>query len=81
LVLLLLIGSALLKLFTGLNLPAPLQTALDWLPGSAMLQLFSLSQAGAVPPGLLWLNTSALLAAIAALSALLVWRLRRMEGF
>jgi len=28
---------------------------------------------------LLWLNVSALLAAIAAISVLLAWRLRRME--
>ena len=80
LLLLLMIGSALLKLFTGLNLPPTVQSALDWLPGSAMLQLFSISQAGKFPPGLLWLNASALLAAIAAISILLAWYLRRLEG-
>jgi ABC-type multidrug transport system permease subunit len=80
LLLLLLIGSAFLKLFTGLNLPAAVQAALDWLPGAAMLQLINLSQAGEVPTRLLWLNVSALLAAIAVVTLLLAWRMRKVEG-
>lgn len=79
LILVLMIGSAFLKLFTGLNLPPAVQSALDWLPGSAILQLFSISQAGAVPSGLLWLNVSALLVAITVVTLLLAWRMRRME--
>lgn len=79
LLLLIMIGSALLKLFSGLNLPPAIQSALDWLPGSAMLLLFRISQAGEIPPGLLWFNGSVLLAAIAAVSVLLAWRLRTLE--
>jgi ABC-2 type transport system permease protein len=80
LLLLFVIGSSLSKLFTGLNLPPALQTAVDWLPGSAMLQLFSLSTAGEFPTGLLWMNTGALLTAITVIFILLAWRARRMEG-
>jgi ABC-2 type transport system permease protein len=80
LVLLLVIGSGLLKLFSGLNLPPAVLSAVDWLPGSASLQLFSISQAGDFPPSMLWLNMSAMLAAIAVVLVLLAWRVRRMEG-
>jgi ABC-2 type transport system permease protein len=79
LVLLLVIGSGLLKLF-GLELSPAAQSALDWLPGSAMLQLFSISQAGDCPPNLLWLNMSALLGAIVLVVVLLAWRIRGMEA-
>jgi ABC-2 type transport system permease protein len=79
LLLLMVIGSVLLKLFSGLNLPPAVLSALDWLPGSASLQLFSLSQAGDFPLSMLWLNISALLAAIATVFVLLVWRIRCME--
>jgi ABC-2 type transport system permease protein len=78
LLLLLVIGSGLLKLF-GLNLSPAAQFALNWLPGSAMLQLFSISQAGDFPLSMLWLNMSALLGAIAAVFVLLVWRIRCIE--
>jgi ABC-type multidrug transport system permease subunit len=79
LLLLMVLGSGLLKLF-GLELSPAVQSALDWLPGSAMLQLFSISQAGDYPSNLLWLNMSALLAAIAVVLVLLAWRVRRMEA-
>ena len=79
LVLVLLLGSAILKLFPGLNLPPAIQAALDWLPGSAMLQLFNISRAGEIPAGMLYLNVSALLAAIAVVYLLLSWRVRAME--
>jgi ABC-2 type transport system permease protein len=79
LLLLLMIGSGLLKLF-GLDLPPAAQSAVDWLPGSAMLELFSISQAGDFPPSMLWLNMSAMLAAIAVVLVLLAWRVRRMEA-
>jgi ABC-2 type transport system permease protein len=80
LLLLVTIGSAWLKTVTGQHLSSVIQSALDWLPGSNMLQLFSLSQAGEVPPSLLWRDVGALLAAIAATLVLLAWRLRQMEG-
>jgi ABC-2 type transport system permease protein len=79
LLLLLVIGSGLLKLLGGLNLPPAVLSVLDWLPGSAMLQLFSLSQAGDFPSSMLWMTSSSLLAAIAVVSVLLVWRIRCME--
>ncbi len=79
LILVLLIGSAFLKLFTGLSLSPAIQSALDWLPGSAILQLFSISQAGEVASGSLWLNVSALLAAIMCVFLLLAWGLHRMN--
>ncbi len=79
LILVFLIGSAFLKLFTGQNLSPAIQSALDWLPGPAILQLFSISQAGEVPSGSLWLNVSALLAAIMCVFLLIAWRLRRMD--
>ncbi len=79
LILVIVIGSAILKIFTGLNLPPVVQSVFDWLPGSAMFQLFSISQVGEIPTGLLWLNVSALLVAITAVSLLLTWRMRRME--
>jgi ABC-2 type transport system permease protein len=79
LILVIMIGSAFLKLFSGLNVSPAVQFALDWLPGSAILQLFSISQAGEVPSGSLWLNVSALLVAIVAVSILMAWRMRRME--
>jgi ABC-2 type transport system permease protein len=79
LVLVLLFGSAILKLFSGLNLPPAVQSALDWLPGSAMLQLFNISRAGEVPASLVYLNVSALLAAIAIICLVLSWRVRLME--
>ncbi len=80
LLLMLLIGSALLKFFTGSQLPPAVQSIVNWLPGSVMLELFSISQAGEFPVGLLWLNVSAILIAIAAITILLVWRMRRMEA-
>jgi ABC-type Na+ efflux pump permease subunit len=79
LLLLLVLGSGLLKLF-GLELPPAVLSALDWLPGSASLQLFSISQAGDYPSSLLWLNMSALLGAIALVVVLLAWRVRHMEA-
>ena len=79
LLLLLMIGSILLKLL-GLDLPPAVLSAVDWLPGSASLQLFSISQAGDFPLSMLWLNFSALLAAIAVVLVLLAWRVRRMEA-
>jgi hypothetical protein len=78
LLLLFVIGSGLLKLF-GLNLPQVLQTALEWLPGVAMMELFSISQAGDFPTSLLWLNIIALMAAITAVTVLLAWRVYHME--
>jgi ABC-2 type transport system permease protein len=80
LLLLFVLGSSLPKLFSGLNLPPALQTILHWLPGSAMLQLFSISMAGQFPASLLWMNITALLIAVAAVFVLLAWRTWRMEG-
>ncbi len=79
LILVLMIGSAILNLFTGFNPPPAVQSVLAWLPGSAMIQLFSISQAGEYPAGLLWRDVSALLAAIAVVLLLLSWSVRRME--
>jgi ABC-2 type transport system permease protein len=79
LVLLLMIGSILLKLL-GLDLPPAVISTVDWLPGSASLQLFSISQAGDFPLSMLWLNMSAMLGAIAVVLVLLAWRVRRMEA-
>jgi len=62
-----------------LDLPPAAQSAVDWLPGSAMLQLFILSQAGEAFAGLLRLNASVLLLRILALAIVLAWRVRRME--
>ena len=79
LLVLVVLGSGLSKLM-DLNLPPAVQSVLDWLPGSASLQLFSISQAGTYPSGLLWFNITALVSAVAIVLVLLAWRVRRMEA-
>jgi branched-subunit amino acid transport protein len=68
------------KLFSGLRLPQSVQSALEWLPGSAMLQLIGISQAGEIPMSLLWQDVTALLAVIAVIAVLLTWRMRHLEA-
>jgi ABC-type Na+ efflux pump permease subunit len=79
-ILLFMIGSGLVKLFSGLRLPQSVQSALEWLPGSAMLQLIGISQAGEIPMSLLWQDVTALLAVIAVIAVLLTWRMRHLEA-
>jgi ABC-2 type transport system permease protein len=80
LTLLFMIGSGFVKLFRGIALPQWVQSALEWLPGSAMLRLIGISQAGEIPMSMLWQDVTALLVVIAAIVVLLTWRMRYLEA-
>jgi ABC-type transport system involved in multi-copper enzyme maturation permease subunit len=60
--------------------PALIQNILHWQPGSTLMRLFQISMAGDVPPGLLWTNAAALLAAAGLVYALFFGMLSRTEN-
>lgn len=80
LLLFILIGSGIIKMFAAQNLPVTLINILNWSPGTAMLQLFSIAQAGQFAVNMLWLDVSAMLIAILLICAIIYWRIRRIES-
>jgi len=59
--------------------PVFVQKILQWQPGSTITHLLEISMAGEIPPGLMWSNAAALLAAALLVYALVLGMLRRAD--
>lgn len=79
LLLLALLGLTMFSTFADFGLPTVIQTLLDYLPTTALADLFSYSLAEEFPITQVWVNSAALLLAAVAVSGLLAWRLRSAD--
>ena len=62
--------------YAGIDWPVFIDTLFDYLPTSALVEMFGFSLAGEIPLLQVWANTAALLAAVLIVLGLVGWRLR-----
>jgi ABC-2 type transport system permease protein len=74
-----LLGLTMFSTLADFGLPPVIQTLLDYLPTTALADLFSYSLADEFPVTQMWVNSAALLLEATAVSGLLFWRLRSAD--